>query len=73
MEPNRQERNEAEAASVPPEDFVRLPGLYRRWELEQVVDSGADFHLEEAGNASDGTQLLAVYRRDRATHHAKEQ
>jgi hypothetical protein len=73
MEPNRQERHEAGATSFPHEDFVRLPGLYRRWELEQVVDAGADFHLEEAGTASDGTQLLAVYRRERATPHAKEQ
>jgi hypothetical protein len=54
------------------EDFVRLPGLFRRWELEQVVEPGADFHLEEAGDASDGTPLFAVYRRERThtpTHH----
>jgi hypothetical protein len=43
------------------DDFVRLPGLFRRWEIEQVVDPGADFHLEEAGDASDGTPLFAVY------------
>ena len=49
------------------EDFVRLPGLFRRWEIEQVVDPGADFHLEEAGDASDGTPLFAVYRRERTT------
>ncbi len=47
------------------DDFVRLPGLFRRWEIEQVVDAGADFHLEEAGEASDGTPLFAVYRRER--------
>lgn len=47
-------------------DFVRLPGLFRRWEIEQVVEPGADFHLEEAGDASDGTPLFAVYRRERA-------
>lgn len=47
------------------DDFVRLPGLFRRWEIEQVVDAGADFHLEEAGDASDGTPLFAVYRRER--------
>ncbi|MBK6845568.1 MAG: hypothetical protein IPN32_18755 [Deltaproteobacteria bacterium] len=47
------------------DDFVRLPGLFRRWELEQVVEPGTDFHLEEAGNASDGTPLFAVYRRER--------
>ena len=49
------------------DDFVRLPGLFRRWELEQVVEPGTDFHLEEAGNASDGTPLFAVYRRERPT------
>lgn len=48
-------------------DWVRLPGLFRRWEFEQVVDPGADFHLEEAGTASDGTPLFALYRRERAT------
>ena len=48
------------------DDFVRLPGLFRRWELEQVVEPGTDFHLEEAGNASDGTPLFAVYRRERS-------
>ena len=52
---------------TPPDDFVRLPGLFRRWELEQVLDPGADFHLEEAGESSDGTPLVAVYRRERAT------
>ncbi|MFZ5442345.1 MAG: hypothetical protein ACOZQL_20215 [Myxococcota bacterium] len=46
---------------------MRLPGLFRRWEIEQVVDPGADFHLEEAGDASDGTPLFAVYRRERTT------
>ncbi len=49
------------------EDFVRLPGLFRRWELNDVVDLGADFHLEDAGEAADGTPLIAVYRRERRT------
>lgn len=47
------------------DDFVRLPGLFRRWELNDVIDLGADFHLEDAGEAADGTQLIAVYRRER--------
>ena len=47
-----------------PDEFLRLPGLFRRWEVEQVLDAGSDFHIEEAGTASDGTQLFAVYRRD---------
>ncbi|NNB92507.1 hypothetical protein HJC10_00410 [Corallococcus exiguus] len=49
------------------DDFVRLPGLFRRWEIEQVVDPGVDFHLEKAGESSDGTPLFAVYRRERTT------
>ncbi len=52
-------------------EFVRLPGLYRRWELEQVLEPGLDFHLEEAGEASDGTPLFAVYRRE--PNHAEEE
>lgn len=47
------------------EDFIRLPGLFRRWELNDVIDVGADFHLEDAGEAADGTQLIAIYRRER--------
>lgn len=47
------------------EDFIRLPGLFRRWELNDVIDVGSDFHLEDAGEAADGTQLIAIYRRER--------
>ncbi|MBM4776063.1 MAG: hypothetical protein GQE15_00035, partial [Archangiaceae bacterium] len=36
------------------EDFIRLPGLFRRWELNDVIELGADFHLEDAGEAADG-------------------
>ena len=46
-----------------PDTFERLPGLYRRWEMPQVLEAGQDFHIEEAGTASDGTQLFAIYRR----------
>lgn len=41
---------------------LRLPGLFRRWELAQVIEAGDDFHIEDAGTASDGTPLFAVYR-----------
>jgi len=50
--------------------FIRLPGLFRRWELHDVVELGADFNLEDAGEAADGTQLITVYRRERrSTRH----
>ena len=47
------------------ETYLRLPGLYRRWELERVIEPGRDFHIEEAGEAADGTQLFVVYWRER--------
>lgn len=44
--------------------FVRVPGLLRRWEIERVLEPGADICVEEAGHASDGEALFAVYRRE---------
>jgi hypothetical protein len=39
----------------------RIPGLFRRWELAALMKPGEDYHIEDAGRASDGTPLLAVY------------
>jgi hypothetical protein len=50
----------------PLDDFVRVPGLLRRWEIEQVVTGGAEYRIEEAGELSDKTQVFAVYRREHA-------
>lgn len=47
-----------------PDEFLRLPGLFRRWELQDVVEAGPDFHFEETGTTTDGTPLFAVYRRE---------
>lgn len=44
--------------------FVRVPGLLRRWEIERVLDPGSEIHVEQAGEAADGTPLYAVYRHD---------
>ena len=46
-----------------PDEFLRLPGLFRRWELEQVVDGDHDLHVEPAGHCEDGTSLFAAYAR----------
>ena len=46
-----------------PDAFERMPGLYRRWEAQRVPRLGGACHIEEAGTATDGTQLFAVYRR----------
>lgn len=47
-----------------PGELQRLPGLFRRWELGQIIESGEDYHIEDAGKAADGTALFAVYRRE---------
>lgn len=46
---------------VPDQVLRRLPGLFRRWELAQVIEAGKDYHVEDAGSACDGTTLCAVY------------
>jgi len=51
-------------ASPDGSEFIRVPGLLRRWEIEQVLEAGVDFHLEDAGTTSDGTPLVALYRRE---------
>lgn len=53
--------------SVPfePMELRRLPGLYRRWELAELLAPGEDYHLEDAGETRDGTPLLVVYQRAR--------
>ncbi len=45
-----------------PSELYRIPGLFRRWELAQLLETGKDYHLEDAGTTSDGTPLIAVYR-----------
>jgi len=45
------------------DEWLRLPGLFRRWELEQVVDGDHDLHVEPAGHCEDGTSLFAAYAR----------
>ncbi len=43
------------------EDFRRLPGLYRRWELTEVCVANRNYQIEDAGAHADGTPLLAIY------------
>lgn len=46
----------------PPERYERLPGLFRRWELDQVLELGRDMRFEPCGEMRDGTPLFAAYR-----------
>jgi len=47
-----------------PDEFHKLPGLFRGWEIEQVLEQGATYYIEGAGNVSDGIPLFAVFRQE---------
>lgn len=47
------------------EEFLRLPGLFRRWEFEQVIEGSDEFHIAAAGTTEDGTELFTVFYRER--------
>jgi hypothetical protein len=44
--------------------FERVPGLFRRWEFDQLFDAGFDYHIEEHGRDTCGTRLFAIYKRE---------
>lgn len=51
-------------AQIPPTtELFRIPGLFRRWELPDVLRAEQDYRIEEAGLHEDGTLLLAPYSR----------
>lgn len=55
------------------EDLARMPGLYRRWEFPEVLETRRTYRLEEAGAHADGTPLVAIYTNpstDSETEHA---
>ena len=45
------------------EGFVRIPGVFRRSEIEQVLRPGCDFHIQPE-RLLPGTQLFAVYQQE---------
>ncbi len=48
-------------------EWLRLPGLFRRWELEQVIDAGDEHLVEDAGHDESGGSLFAIYARSYVT------
>lgn len=47
-----------------PDPFVRVPGLYRGWEVEDLLAAGDEILVEPGGTMDDGTPLHVVFRRD---------
>lgn len=60
----------AEVTTKVPAGFVRIPGLFRRAELEPIDKLEPGFHVMDAGTAPDGSDLVAVYQRDRGARPA---
>lgn len=48
-------------ADLLPADLKRIPGLYRRWELPEILKNHRVYRIEKAGAHQDGTPLVAVY------------
>ena len=48
-------------ADLLPADLTRIPGLYRRWELPEILKNQRAYRIENAGSHQDGTPLVAVY------------
>ena len=44
-----------------PSELRRVPGLYRRWELSEVLRPNHQYQIEDAGSTEDATALLAVF------------
>lgn len=44
-------------------EWLKLPGLFHRYELEQVIDADGhhEYLFEQAGQDAQGRELIAVY------------
>ena len=45
------------------EDYQRVPGLYRLWDIQFVIDRSQDWRITYDSLTEDGTPLFAVCRR----------
>jgi hypothetical protein len=43
------------------DDYEKLPGYYRVWDLAQVILAGRNYRIEDVGVLSDGGALFAVF------------
>ena len=44
--------------------FVRITGLFRPWEVEDLLAAGDDLQIEPGGTTDDGTPVYIVFRRE---------
>ena len=51
--------------TVPDLEFTRIPGLFRLWDIQLVINPEEDWHIHYAEMSADGTPLFLIYRRTR--------
>ncbi len=44
-----------------PDDYEKLPGYFRAWDLSQVILAGRRYRIEDIGIMADGGALFSVY------------
>jgi hypothetical protein len=55
-------------------EWIRLPGLFHRWEFHQVIarDSDEEFRVEQRGYDDRGAPLFAIFHRPKAAKETGE-
>lgn len=43
------------------EEYEKLPGYYRAWDLAQVILAGRRYRIEDIGMMADGGALFAIF------------
>ncbi|HLP65936.1 MAG TPA: hypothetical protein VK181_00300 [Rhizobium sp.] len=43
------------------DDYEKLPGYFRAWDLAQVIMAGRRYRIEDVGIMADGGALFAVF------------
>jgi hypothetical protein len=54
------------------EPYLRIPGIFRLWELGFVIGPGADYEVRYAETTRDGTPLVMVFQREMRVGHPTE-
>ena len=47
--------------NIDPDDYEKLPGYFRAWDLAQVILAGRRYRIEDVGILPDGGALFAIY------------
>jgi len=55
--------NDLVKRAADPTEYHRIPGLYRRWELEQIIEPNFEYYVEEHGRDEAGVDLYSIYKR----------